>query len=33
MPGGTYQVQMANGETLQVSRIQSRLLRETLLRL
>lgn len=32
-PGGTYQVQMANGETLQVSRIQSRLLRETLLRL
>ena len=33
LPGGTYQVQMANGETLQVSRIQSRLLRETLLRL
>lgn len=33
MPGGTCQVQMANGETLQVSRIQSRLLRETLLRL
>ena len=33
MPGGTYQVQMANGETLQVSRIQSRVLRETLLRL
>jgi two-component system LytT family response regulator len=33
MPGGTYHVQMANGETLQVSRIQSRLLRETLLRL
>jgi two-component system LytT family response regulator len=33
MPGGTYQVQMANGETLQVSRIQSRLLRDTLLRL
>jgi two-component system, LytTR family, response regulator len=32
-PGGTYQVQMANGEMLQVSRIQSRLLRETLLRL
>ena len=32
-PGGTYQVVMANGETLQVSRIQSRLLRETLLRL
>lgn len=33
MPGGTYQVQMANGQTLQVSRIQSRLLRDTLLRL
>ena len=33
MPGGTYQVLMANGETLQVSRIQSRLLRDTLLRL
>lgn len=33
MPGGTYQVQMANGESLQVSRIQSRLLRERLLRL
>jgi len=33
MPGGTYQVQMVNGETLQVSRIQSRLLRDTLLRL
>jgi two-component system LytT family response regulator len=33
MPGGTYQAVMANGETLQVSRIQSRLLRETLLRL
>ncbi|HEX8028548.1 MAG TPA: LytTR family DNA-binding domain-containing protein [Vicinamibacterales bacterium] len=33
MPGGTYQVAMANGESLQVSRIQSRLLRETLLRL
>ena len=33
MPGGTYQVQLANGQTLQVSRIQSRLLRETLLRL
>jgi two-component system, LytTR family, response regulator len=32
-PGGTCQVQMANGETLQVSRIQTRLLRETLLRL
>ena len=33
MPGGTYHVRMANGETLQVSRIQSRVLRETLLRL
>jgi DNA-binding LytR/AlgR family response regulator len=33
MAGGTYQVQLANGQTLQVSRIQSRLLRETLLRL
>ena len=33
MPGGTYQVQMGNAESLQVSRIQSRLLRETLLRL
>lgn len=33
MPGGTYQVQMSNGQTLQVSRIQSRLLRDTLLRL
>lgn len=33
MPGGTYQVLMANGDTLQASRIQSRLLRETLLRL
>lgn len=33
MPGGTSQVHLANGQTLQVSRIQSRLLRETLLRL
>lgn len=33
LAGGTYQVQMANGETLQVSRIQAKLLRETLLRL
>jgi two-component system LytT family response regulator len=33
LAGGVYQVQMANGETLHVSRIQSRLLRETLLRL
>ena len=33
MPGGTCQVQMANGQVLQASRIQSRLLRDTLLRL
>lgn len=33
MPGGTYQVQMANGQTLAVSRIQSRVLRDTLLRI
>jgi len=33
MPGGTYQVLMANGDLLQASRIQSRLLRDTLLRL
>jgi two-component system LytT family response regulator len=33
MPGGTSQVQLANGQTLQVSRIQSRVLKETLLRL
>jgi two-component system LytT family response regulator len=33
MPGGTYQVQMSNGQILPVSRIQSRLLRDTLLRL
>ncbi len=33
MPGGTYQVALANGQTLQVSRIQSRRLRETLLTL
>jgi len=33
LAGGTYQVLMANGETLQVSRIQAKLLRETLLRL
>jgi two-component system LytT family response regulator len=31
--GGTCQVQLANGQTLQVSRIQSRALRDTLLRL
>ena len=33
LPGGTYQVQMANGQALLVSRIQSKLLRDTLLRL
>ena len=33
MPGGTYQVQMSNGQTLPVSRIQSRVLRDTLLRI
>lgn len=33
LPGGTYQVQMANGQALAVSRIQSKRLRETLLRL
>ena len=33
MPGGTYQVQLSNGQTLPASRIQSRVLRETLLRL
>jgi two-component system LytT family response regulator len=33
MPGGTYQVQLANGQTLVASRIQSRVLRETLLRI
>jgi two-component system LytT family response regulator len=33
MPGGTCQVQMGNGQVLQASRIQSRLLRDTLLRL
>lgn len=33
MPGGTYQVQMANGQTLAVSRIQGRILRDTLLRI
>jgi two-component system LytT family response regulator len=33
MPGGTYQVQLANGQSLSVSRIQSRLLRDTLLRI
>ena len=33
MPGGTYQVTLANGQLLPVSRLQSRVLRETLLRL
>lgn len=33
MPGGTYQVSLANGQTLQVSRLQSRVLRDTLLKL
>ena len=33
MPGGTYQVQMSNGQALPVSRIQARVLRDTLLRI
>jgi two-component system, LytTR family, response regulator len=33
MPGGTYQVTLTNGQELPVSRQQSRVLRETLLRL
>ena len=33
MPGGTYLVTMANGQQLSVSRLQSKVLRETLLRL
>ena len=33
MPGGTYQVTLTNGQQLQVSRLQSKVLRETLLRL
>ena len=33
MPGGTYQVTLSNGQMLPVSRLQSRVLRETLLRL
>jgi two-component system LytT family response regulator len=33
MPGGVYQVTLSNGQTLPVSRLQSRVLRETLLRL
>jgi hypothetical protein len=33
MPGGTYVAKLANGQELAVSRIQSRMLRETLLKL
>ncbi len=33
MPGGTYQVTLSNGQILPVSRLQSRVLRDTLLRL
>jgi two-component system LytT family response regulator len=33
MPGGMYMATLANGQQLQVSRIQSRMLRETLLKL
>jgi two-component system LytT family response regulator len=33
MPGGTYLATLANGQDLQVSRIQSRVLRDTLLKL
>lgn len=33
MPGGTYQVTLANGQELPVSRLQSKVLRETLLKL
>jgi two-component system LytT family response regulator len=33
MPGGTYEVTLSNGQQLQASRIQSKVLRETLLRL
>ncbi len=33
MPGGTYQVTFTNGQQLPVSRLQSRVLRDTLLRL
>ncbi len=33
MPGGTYQVTLTNGQELPVSRMQSKLLRETLLKL
>jgi two-component system, LytTR family, response regulator len=33
LPGGVYQVQLSTGQTLVASRIQSRILRETLLRM
>ena len=33
MPGGTYQVTLSNGQELAVSRLQSKILRETLLKL
>ncbi len=33
MPGGTYQVTLSNGQELAVSRLQSKVLRETLLKL
>lgn len=33
MPGGTYLAKLSNGQELAVSRIQSRVLRETLLKL
>jgi len=33
MPGGTYQVTLSNGQLLAVSRLQSKILRETLLKL
>jgi two-component system LytT family response regulator len=33
LPGGLYQVQLSTGQTLTASRIQSRVLRETLLRM
>jgi DNA-binding LytR/AlgR family response regulator len=33
MPGGTYEVTLTNGQVLPVSRLQSKVLRETLLKL
>jgi hypothetical protein len=33
MPGGTYVATLSNGQELNVSRIQSRVLRDTLLKL